>query len=135
VERRETRGLARASPVLASQSPRKAAGKRYIKFTFWRGGGKEPVVTHDELQSHLKAHHLVSQDHHARLCKAHLALASHFAETDPKCSAQHMELADCHKDAASYHGQAAESFGEDVQPDLKAMGGPLNELHKVLSGG
>lgn len=89
-------------------------------------------MTHAELQSHLKGHHLVCCDHHGRMAKTHRGIAKALAVSDPKISALHRELADIHVDASTHHAQRAESFGDIVEAKVDGTG-ELEKLHKLLS--
>jgi len=89
-------------------------------------------MTHSELLSHLKGHHLVTCEHHAGLAKAHRAIAKALAVSDPKVSALHGELADIHVDASTHNAQRAESFGSIVEAKVDGAGG-LDKLYKTLT--
>lgn len=89
-------------------------------------------MDHKEHLAVAKGVALVSADHHGRMKQAHLKLASHFCASDPVASALHMNLADAHRDHAAFCEKTAEAFG-DVEPSMKAAGGDLGRLHKILS--
>ena len=89
-------------------------------------------MSHNELLSHLKGHHIISGEHHGRMADIHRSLSKHFEVSDPKASRLHKELAEVHQDHAEHHCQRAEMCGDGVEAKV-SNGNELEKLHKLLS--